>query len=229
MSDQSVLVDWYVDKLPSILIFEKLSLCHCLTPSMTNLHRVFRFVREEDADTPAFRVANAKSVHVEPAFTQLLRDVLEPYRFTIQRHAAINIEPVLLMIWREVAHPFALSVHQTCLCLESWIDLDKAIIDGLVTIEFHLDDAKSILDGLEQKSILLFALVPLPVALRLAYHRSIPFQDRFSQMQLRHNLTGESFQSIGLACRQTFRARLAVYDAEAVRTFPSTSRSGAPP
>ena len=28
VSDQAVLIDWYVEKLPSILLFEKLPLCH---------------------------------------------------------------------------------------------------------------------------------------------------------------------------------------------------------
>ncbi|WP_312418414.1 hypothetical protein [Shinella sp.] len=37
LSDQAVLVDWDIDKLPSIWIFEKLALCHRPTPFMTNL------------------------------------------------------------------------------------------------------------------------------------------------------------------------------------------------
>jgi hypothetical protein len=37
VSDKAILVHWYVEELPSILIFEKLALSHRPTPSTTNL------------------------------------------------------------------------------------------------------------------------------------------------------------------------------------------------
>lgn len=37
MADEAVLVDWDIEELPSILIFEKLALCHRPTPLTTNL------------------------------------------------------------------------------------------------------------------------------------------------------------------------------------------------
>src|SRR5258705_7629266 len=67
----------------------------------------------------------------------------------------VYAEPVLLVRWRELAHTTAGRVAKSRLRFEGGVCFEETIVNrSAVAIEQHFDDAKALIDGVKQRSVM---------------------------------------------------------------------------
>src|SRR5581483_845274 len=137
-------------------------------------------VIKDDGDAAKLRLVDAKRVDIVPA-AQLFGLVFEALGIAGERNAAVALEPVRLVLRRNLAHPPAFCVLNSCLSFESRIDVEKAIVDGLLTVvEAYFHGAKTLVHRIEERAVLMFGL-----AQRFAGANSLDEVGRLAAMHLR--------------------------------------------
>ena len=110
-------------------------------------------VGEENTDSAILSRTNTEGVGVIPAI-QGPGAVLEPDRLAAQGNVTIDLEPVLLVARHEFAHRFASGILQAGLLFERRIHLDKSVVHWRARgVKHDFDDAKTGVDGVEQRTI----------------------------------------------------------------------------
>jgi hypothetical protein len=116
----------------------------------------FADIGKEHGNAPAVRASKAERVDVEPAVAQRLRAADEASRFPGGCDPAVRFEPARFVAGRNLPHAPADGVANTGLALERRIDLLEHIVDrGAHIIEGQLDDTESLIDGVEERVVLL--------------------------------------------------------------------------
>ena len=81
---------------------------------------------------------------------------MERLRLASSGDAPVDLEPVLLVARLELSHPLARSAVQPRVPLEGRVDFQEAVVDRLAhPVEDHLYDAEPLVDGLEERVVLL--------------------------------------------------------------------------
>jgi hypothetical protein len=80
---------------------------------------------------------------------------LESDRSTAAHHLTVDLEPVIFVLGNQLPHAVADGIVQAGLPLAARIDLHEAVIERMFfVVEEHLDDAKTLVDGLEECLVL---------------------------------------------------------------------------
>ena len=129
-----------------------------------------RDVAKQHGDFSTPRAADAKSVSVEPALIEVRVQVRRTCRLARQGDPAEGVDPMCCVKWCEFAHASTGLCGQPELLAETWVGLDKAVVDGHVgRVEQHIDDAVALVDGIKQIAIACAALAKCQLnALQLA-------------------------------------------------------------
>jgi len=113
-----------------------------------------RDVVEEYSDLVLIARTNGKGMNVVPAMVERISLVFKSNSFSRERYLSVNIEPMLFMVRGKRSHPHSGRVVQARLANKGIIYFDEPVIDwGSTIIEFHFDDTKPYINGIEEGAI----------------------------------------------------------------------------
>lgn len=117
-----------------------------------------RDIGDEHSHPSCRWIADPHGMDFEPAAERRHR-VLVSRRLPGQRHPAEQPGPVTLETRHELACGAADRIGHARVPRESRVDLDEAVVRGLLSIEDHLDDAKAGVDGFEKRAVAFLAVL----------------------------------------------------------------------
>jgi hypothetical protein len=110
----------------------------------------FGDVIEKKSDFSFRSFPDPERVNVVPPL-QPLGPILEPDRFSGERHASVRFKPVLFVGREKLAHSFSDGVVKPGLILKYRVHLQEKVVDRVPRgVEYHLNDAKPFIYGVEQ-------------------------------------------------------------------------------